>query len=428
MKVLAIETATPASSVALGSDGDLVAMALHVDSRGHVGFLMSAIDFCFAQAGWDRKDIDVVAVDIGPGPYTGLRAGIAAAQAIAAAVGAPIVTADSLTVLAYRAATGRRRIWPVVDVRRGQFATAPFLPVPGGVMRDGATELVGPAEFVALLDADGADTLIVGDWGMIPDSDLRSLHRSRKGRPRHPSADVLVEIAELPGVPGRDEPRRGCPPALSAGAGCTDQLGRLPRGGHVARYGDAMTAVSAPHVELRPMTILDLDAVVALEGLIYPQPWSRQIFSDELAADQRVYLVAEMDGRLVGYAGLMVIVGDAHITTVAVDPAARRHRVGTRLMLELVERSVELGGRHLTLEVRVSNLGAQRLYTRFGMAPVGVRKDYYIDEDALIMWVTDIDEAEYRTRLDGIRNSLPQIGQNGAPVAADALEGVVSDE
>ena len=118
MKVLAIETATPASSIALGDGGELVAMSVNVDARGHVGFLVPAIDFCFEQAGWKPADLDGVAVDIGPGPYTGLRAGIAAAQGIAAAVGVPVVTASSLTVLALRAATGRRRIWPIVDVRR----------------------------------------------------------------------------------------------------------------------------------------------------------------------------------------------------------------------------------------------------------------------------------------------------------------------
>jgi len=197
MRILAIETATPASSVALGEDGGLVAMSLHVDARGHVGFLMPAIDFCFAKAGWDREDIDIVAVDVGPGPYTGLRAGIAAAQAIAAAVGVPIVTAGSLTVLAFRAATGHRRIWPVVDVRRGQVATAPYLPVPGGVVRDGETELVDGAGLAALLDSDHNDTLLVGDWSGVDGEVLRGLHRSRRGRPRYPSADVLLEIADM---------------------------------------------------------------------------------------------------------------------------------------------------------------------------------------------------------------------------------------
>ena len=197
MKVLAIETATAASSVALGEDGGLASMTVQVDGRGHVGFLVPAIDFCFARVGWKVDDLDLVVVDVGPGPFTGLRAGIATAQAIAAAVGVPIVTVGALTAIALRAATGRRRIRPVIDVRRGQIATAPFRPVPGGVVADGPPELATPEEFRAMIDADPEDTLVVGDWQALPAGALRGLHRVRTGRPRYPSAEVLLEIAAI---------------------------------------------------------------------------------------------------------------------------------------------------------------------------------------------------------------------------------------
>ncbi|HSF87162.1 MAG TPA: tRNA (adenosine(37)-N6)-threonylcarbamoyltransferase complex dimerization subunit type 1 TsaB [Acidimicrobiia bacterium] len=197
MRILAIDTATPASSVALGENGAIVALSVHVDPRGHVEFLVPAIDFCFERAGWRPDDLDLVAVDVGPGPYTGLRAGIATAQAVAAAVGVPVVTASSLTVLALRAATGRRTIWPVVDVRRGQIATAPYRPVPGGVVPDGPRELCSAKDLHGLLEADSGETLLVGDWHVLPGEVLRGLHRTKKGRPRYPTADVLLEIAEM---------------------------------------------------------------------------------------------------------------------------------------------------------------------------------------------------------------------------------------
>ena len=197
MRILAIETSTAASSVAIGRHGKLASMALEVDARGHLGFLAGAIDFCFAQAGWSPPDIDAVTVDIGPGRYTGLRAGISSAQGIAAAIGAPLITVSSLTVLALRAATGRRRIWPVVDVRRGQIATQPFQPVPGGVVSAGSPEVVSPDDLRGLLDADPEDTLVVGDWESLPEATFLGLHRAKKGRPRYPSADVLLEIGEI---------------------------------------------------------------------------------------------------------------------------------------------------------------------------------------------------------------------------------------
>jgi tRNA threonylcarbamoyl adenosine modification protein YeaZ len=203
VKVLAIETATPASSVALGEDGALVALNVRVDPRGHVGFLIPAIDFCFTHSGWDRTDIDVVMVDYGPGPFTGIRAGMATAQAFAAAMGVPLVGVSSLTVQAVRAATGHRRIWSVVDMRRGQVAVAPYRPLPGGVAPDGDPEVVGPDEFKAMLDAAPVDTLIVGDWQSLPESTWSGLHRVRFGRPRYPSADVICEIAAIQS--GRDD-------------------------------------------------------------------------------------------------------------------------------------------------------------------------------------------------------------------------------
>ena len=83
MNILAIQTSTPASSVALGSDNALLAMALQVDRRGHVGFLGKAMDYCFQQVGWTPRELDAIVVDVGPGLFTGIRAGLASAQGVA---------------------------------------------------------------------------------------------------------------------------------------------------------------------------------------------------------------------------------------------------------------------------------------------------------------------------------------------------------
>ena len=172
-------------------------MSAHVDRRGHIGLIVPAVEFCFARVGWKARDLDLLAVDVGPGTFSAIRAGIAAAQAIAAAVGVPIATVSSLTLLAMRAATGRRRIWPVVDVRRGQFAAAPYRPVPGGVVRDGGAELMSPDELRAVIDADPTDTLVVGDHNALPAETFQGMHRVKRGLPRYPSADVILEYAAL---------------------------------------------------------------------------------------------------------------------------------------------------------------------------------------------------------------------------------------
>ncbi|MEA2024464.1 MAG: ribosomal protein S18-alanine N-acetyltransferase [Actinomycetota bacterium] len=157
---------------------------------------------------------------------------------------------------------------------------------------------------------------------------------------------------------------------------------------------------------IRTMSRSDVPAVAMLEREIYPQPWSARILFDELAQDGRTYYVVTDDGEILGYGGVMLIEDDAHITTLAVIPGFRRMRLGTRLLLALVERAVENGSRHLTLEVRATNTDAQRLYERFGFTPVGKWKDYYAGEDAIVMWALDVDAEEYGHRLEEIRTEL----------------------
>ena len=211
MRFVAIETATGASSVALGDGSTVVASAGRTDRRGHVGFLVPALDFCFAQAGWRPQEIDVVAVDIGPGLFGGIRVGLATAHALAGAVGVPLTPVCSLDAVAFAAATGHRRVWAVVDARRGEVAVAPYQPVPGGVMRDGPAERVTPDAFRGLLESDPAQKLVVGDWPVLPEGMLLGIHGVRTGSPRHPSAAAVMEVArglaEREAFPHPDEVR-----------------------------------------------------------------------------------------------------------------------------------------------------------------------------------------------------------------------------
>ena len=159
-------------------------------------------------------------------------------------------------------------------------------------------------------------------------------------------------------------------------------------------------------LNLRRMREADLEAVTRLEAKAYSQPWNAHVFADELHQPTRTYVVIEDEREVLGYAGLMVVDTEAHVTTVVVHPERREDRLGTRLMLALAAEAIEQGAKSMTLEVRASNEPAQRLYRRFGMAPVGVRKKYYHDEDAMIMWVHDIDRSEFGARLEEIGASL----------------------
>src|SRR5690606_14555057 len=139
-------------------------------------------------------DLDAVVVDVGPGLYTGIRVGLATAQGLAAAFGIPIVPATSVDALALEARTGHRMIWAVVDVRRGEFAVARYRPVPGGVVKDGPTELFDVEALRAVLVSTSEESLVVGDVAALPDGFFTGMRMVKTGKPRYPYAVTLAEI------------------------------------------------------------------------------------------------------------------------------------------------------------------------------------------------------------------------------------------
>jgi [ribosomal protein S18]-alanine N-acetyltransferase len=161
-------------------------------------------------------------------------------------------------------------------------------------------------------------------------------------------------------------------------------------------------------VKIYLMSENDLEAVHELESRIFPQPWSVNLFRAELLKpDKRIYLSAKVDDKLVGYAGLMVVDGEAHITTLAVDTPYRGKRVGSLLALRLIEVALLKRVHWITLEVRESNDAAQELYKRFGFRQIGVRQKYYTDgENAVIMWTNDIQSDEFKEKLVSIKKEL----------------------
>jgi len=140
-------------------------------------------------------------------------------------------------------------------------------------------------------------------------------------------------------------------------------------------------------VTLVPMERRHLEAVAELEGRCFSEPWSFESFLSETENPIAVYLVAEQDGQAAGYAGMHVILGEGHITNVAVSPEFRRRGIGRRLCEGLIRKAARRSLRSLTLEVRASNFAAQDMYRRLGFAEVGRRKGYYQtpDEDAILM-------------------------------------------
>lgn len=188
-----------------------------------------------------------------------------------------------------------------------------------------------------------------------------------------------------------------------------DVLGPVPPGGFESDRGSDRPEDVLAAVRIAPLRRRHLRSVVRIEEEAYPRPWSASLFLSEIAQrSSRRYTVAVIGPMVVGYCGLMVVGDEGHVTTLTVDQRWQQHGIGTLLLLDLALAAPALGVHHLTLEVRVGNAPAQVIYRRFGFAPVGVRKNYYAEtgEDAIIMWVRDIDSAVYADRLHGIKSRL----------------------
>lgn len=140
-------------------------------------------------------------------------------------------------------------------------------------------------------------------------------------------------------------------------------------------------------VIIRRMTIDDVTAVHAIEAATFPKPWSREDFEKEMTQNHCArYLVAEENGKIIGFAGAWIVLDEAHVTNIAVTAECRGRGIGHRLTDGLMQYCANLGVVYATLEVRRSNTVAQNLYKKLNFEYVGVRKRYYEDngEDAFL--------------------------------------------
>lgn len=197
MIILGIESATGEAGCAIGGVEGVLASFRAARGRRHAETLAPGIDFVRRQAGVEMRDVSVVAVDIGPGLFTGLRVGIATAKAVAQALRVPMIGLPSLDLLAFPVRYTRRLIVPVIDARRGEVFSAFYRHVPGGVQRLSDYRVGTPADLAADLLARREEALLIGDGALryaelFDDDDGVEI-----GSVAHanPSADALVELA-----------------------------------------------------------------------------------------------------------------------------------------------------------------------------------------------------------------------------------------
>ncbi|MGH2809117.1 MAG: tRNA (adenosine(37)-N6)-threonylcarbamoyltransferase complex dimerization subunit type 1 TsaB [Actinomycetota bacterium] len=198
MLVLGIETSTPQASVAIGSEQGLVASALVSRGASYNEFLLPATRFCMEEAGIGYRNLSAVAVDLGPGLFTGMRVGVATAKAMAHTLSLPIVGITSLDLLAYGVRYASKTICAVLDARRGEVFYAFYRSSPGGVQRMTDYHVEKPGQLAIGIASRPEEVLLVGSGALLYREvfdDLGTLVEVGSMRHAFPDAKELVELS-----------------------------------------------------------------------------------------------------------------------------------------------------------------------------------------------------------------------------------------
>ena len=383
---LVIESATAQVELLVcAPDGAPLARLAEEVGHGHTRRLTPLVTQVLARAGVEPRALGWIAADLGPGSFTGVRVGLATAEAIALAAGASLTGASSLTALALSCGATRALVVPLVpggrhDLYAGYFRAnlhgrLTLLAAPRVAALPALLETV--AEARALLPR-GSGLRFVGPGAA---REREALERFAPG-----STEPAWRFAGLSAADLAVAVRSGLGPA--AGLPAQGEEGRpLYVRSAQAEERVRRAALAGRPVRIRDFAEPDLPAVAAIERRIFSDAWPESFFREELSQAMAWARVVEVEGALAGYLVAWVGAGAGHIGNLGVIPEARRRGVARALLGDLLEHAGAVGAANLTLEVRVSNFAAQALYRAFGFRLAGLRRGYYRDtgEDALVM-------------------------------------------
>jgi len=396
MLVLALDTSTDMLACAVarvdGGTVEVLAAGDHLCRRKANVELVSTCADVLAQAGLTMGDVDAVLVGRGPGSFTGVRIGIATGKGLACGLGTPLYGTSALDAVAWTAwAAGvRGKLAVAADAMRGEVYPGVY------VLDDEGAHRTFEAETVVKAD------VCIADWAARADrEDLRLAGGGlAKYRARFEAAGFTSYVDEALWLPtGEGLLRAAASPEGRARIGNGDpalvlpvytrlsdaeenerkRLGlKAPASVEVTGVDDALASI---HLQLRPMSVNDLDMVAELESSVFAQgihtPWKRDMFYEELSQPGRTWWVAHDQGRVIGFAGGTLAGSDFEIYDVAVEEAHRRSGVASRLLSRVAYDAQMLGAQTISLEVWDGNEAARALYATLGFAEAGRRPDYY---------------------------------------------------
>ena len=411
MIVLALDTSTDMLACAVGRvEGGVVEV---LSCRDHMCRRQANVELAgtckeaLAAAGLAMSDVDAVLVGRGPGSFTGVRIGIATAKGLACGAGLPLFGVSALDAMAWSAhAAGARGTLAVMgDAMRGEVYPGIYRLDDAGAHRAFAAETVAKADAAVAglaARADAAELTLSGN-GLVK-------YRARFEAAGFSAEHVAAEDAWWPTGEGllraaaeadafRTAPAGGAlgDPALvlpiytrlsDAEETERTRLGlKKPATVELTGCDDALAGI---HSQLRPMTVNDVHAVAELEAAVFAganhEPWSEQVFYDDVTTHNHVWWVAHDRGQVVGYAGGTVVADELQVANVAVADGRRREGIAARLLARVAYDAQMLNATWSTLEVEVGNDAAEKLYEKLGYTEAGVRPNYYgAGHDARIM-------------------------------------------
>lgn len=374
MKILAVDTSTTAATAAIMEDGRVVAEYVLNISRAHSQRIMGIIDELFVKSGIEPAEIDLYACSAGPGSFTGLRIGAAIIKGMAQTFRKPVAAVPTLDALAYNLYNCGGIVCPMLDAQREMVYSNIYCWNGGKLEKLQDLGVISIDDLMALVTEKAIPVTFLGDGVLLFEEKLKN------------------------GVANCNIAAAGS--LLPRASSCASVAAAMYENGQVGDYASfKLTYIRKSQaeveyekkqkVELQGMGIKDIDEVCEIENLSFNTPWSRESFEAEILKNHLArYVVAKIDGRVVAYGGMWIVLDEAHITNIAVHPDYRGRRIGEKLVQEMLETAKKCGAGSITLEVRASNDVARKLYRKLGFTDSGVRKGYYSDtgEDAIIMW------------------------------------------
>ena len=381
---LAIEAATEHVEVLVTDAGRPLAHEIEEVGHGHTRRLAPLVARALERAARGPDALRGVAADLGPGSFTGVRVGLATAEALALAAGARLLGASSLASLAHASGAKRALVVPLVPAGRRDLYAGFFRADARGAVLLLAAPRVGTLDEVLAAVAETRGVLGAAPVRFVGPGagrEREALERAYPGatEPAFRFAGLSAEDLARAALLGAG-PRAGLPGARETPAPCYVRSAQAEE-----RVRHAATA--ADPVTVRTMRDQDLPRIAAIEREVFSDPWPESFFRGELAHEQIYARVAEQAGEIAGYGVAWLGAGVGHLGNLAVVPGRRRRGIAGRLVEDLLVRAEAAGVEALSLEVRVSNVAAQGLYRGHGFRLAGLRRSYYRDtgEDALVM-------------------------------------------